>query len=86
MLKTINETIGVAMNSTPTEKLMNTCAGINQLSTWKKIVRIRETNGTHLELVFEDGSDEEEIGKKPVPGKDYGSLVNLRRSSQSSHP
>ena len=63
----IGEIIALAMNSTPTEKLRNTCAGIHSLS-WlfgkRKIDRII--------LVFEDGSDDEQLGIGPQPGKEYG--------------
>jgi len=37
-----------------------------------------------LELTFEDGSDEEEVGKRAKPGEKYGSTVNMRRRYQTS--
>jgi len=37
-----------------------------------------------LELTFEDGSDEEEVGKRAKPGEEYGSTVNMRRRYQTS--
>ncbi|MCJ1273831.1 hypothetical protein MMC21_001624 [Puttea exsequens] len=67
----IGEMIALAMNSAPTEKLKNTCVGIMSLATWKKVVVVRETRNDHLELVFEDGSDDDEIGKVPQAGKKY---------------
>ena len=72
VLKTISEAIAVAMNSRETQKLQNTCAGIGKLSTWKKTVKTREIKNSHIELIFEDGSDEEKIGTALVPGKKYG--------------
>ena len=63
------------MNSRPTGKLRNTCAGIASPSTWKKNVVVREVGGgERIELVFEDGSDDEQVGKRPLPGKKYGNL------------
>ncbi|KAL8756641.1 MAG: hypothetical protein Q9199_002795 [Rusavskia elegans] len=64
--------IALAVNSTPTEKLKNNCSGIRSLSTWKKVVVVRETRHDHVELVFEDGSDEELVGAKVVCEKRYG--------------
>ena len=72
LAKSIGEMIALAMNSAPTEKLKNTCAGIKSLGTWKKNVVVRETTVDRIELIFEDGSDDEQIGKTLKPGKRYG--------------
>ncbi|KAL8756729.1 MAG: hypothetical protein Q9184_004402 [Pyrenodesmia sp. 2 TL-2023] len=58
----VGEAIALAVNSTPTDKLRNTCAGISSLKTWKKVVVVRETRHDHVEL----------IGTKLVPRKSYG--------------
>lgn len=55
----IAEIAALAMNSTPTEKLRNTCAGISQTHIFKLPVRILASSGLsdsgeHLELVFGD--------------------------------
>ena len=63
--------IALAVNSSPTERLKNTCAGISCFSTWKKHVVVRETKNDGAELVFEDSSDEE-LGITVQPGKAYG--------------
>ena len=78
IMKNINEAIALAMSSNTTEKLRNTCAGISKLSTWKKVVKAREVKKNNIELVFEDGSDEEEIGIALVPGKRYGNFSKRR--------
>ncbi|KAI4258276.1 MAG: hypothetical protein L6R42_005196 [Xanthoria sp. 1 TBL-2021] len=68
----VGEAIALAVNSTPTKKLKNTCSGIRSLSTWKKVVVVRETRHDHVELIFEYGSDEELVGRRVVRGKRYG--------------
>lgn len=58
----ISETIVLAMNSTPTKALRNTCAGIKELHIFQLPVRVfamadQEGDGEHLELVFGDETD-----------------------------
>ena len=53
----------MAMNSTPTTMLRNTCAGIRELHIFRLPVRVLATpdvegESEHLELVFGDVSDE----------------------------
>lgn len=65
----IGEVTALAMNSTPTERLRNTCASITKTRIYKLPVRIlaaRDGNldGEHLELVF--GEVEEEVAVKVV--------------------
>ena len=53
------EVTALAMNSTPTAALRNTCAGITELSIFKLPIRILVKNdvegeGEHLELSFGD--------------------------------
>jgi hypothetical protein len=54
---TVSEVVALAMQSRPTEKLRNTCAGIVSKTTFTHLVRVRRTGevGEHLELLFEDG-------------------------------
>jgi hypothetical protein len=61
------ELLALAMNSTPTQRLSNTSAGIRKSATWKEIVRIREVGDTKLQLVFDDAG----MGEKPKLGKKY---------------
>ena len=46
------ELVALAMNSTPTTALLNTCAGITRIATMKLMVRIVVTKADHLELEF----------------------------------
>ena len=70
-LSTVEEVVALAVNSPsrPTPKLGNTCAGISNAKTWRKVVKIRErfreihTEGQedregHFDLVFEDWGEE----------------------------
>lgn len=76
---TIAEVTALAMNSTPTAALRNTCAGITELHIFKLPVRILvskdvEGEGEHLELVFgrvDDGKMEERTIKA---NRTYGTL------------
>ena len=61
------EVLALAINSTPTQTLANTCAGIARLDTYKHVVKIREVSNTHLALVFNN-----EGGFSPTEGKSYG--------------
>ncbi|MCJ1323303.1 hypothetical protein MMC15_008659 [Xylographa vitiligo] len=72
MLSTEGELTALALNSAPTEKLKNTCAGIERIGTWKKMIKIREVGNQHLELVVKDDNNEEEVGVPPIPNKKYG--------------
>ena len=66
----VAELVALAMNSQPTEKLRNTCAGIRRLGTMGKVVRVVATaeregeewqrRADHLELLFEGGEEVEE--------------------------
>ena len=48
------EIVALAMNSTPTRALQNTCAGIIGTKAFKTSVKIVETTDGHLELFFGD--------------------------------
>ncbi|KAI4275061.1 MAG: hypothetical protein LQ337_003472 [Flavoplaca oasis] len=76
---TIAEVTALAMNSSPTAALRNTCAGITELHIFKLPVRIlvsrdEEGEGEHLELVF--GSvDKEKISERTIKAnRTYGTL------------
>jgi hypothetical protein len=47
------ELIALAVNSTPTKLLENTCAGIEDPKTWTRIMSVQETGEAHLETVFD---------------------------------
>lgn len=48
------ELLALAINTTPTEKLENTGAGITRWDTWRLKTYVRETGSGKLELVFKD--------------------------------
>lgn len=50
--ETIPEFFALAVNSGPSEKLRNTCAGISESRTWNEPVAVRETSEGHLEMVL----------------------------------
>ncbi|KAH0542505.1 hypothetical protein FGG08_003101 [Glutinoglossum americanum] len=84
---TMEELLTLAMNSPPTMALNNTCAGIGDIETWKKIVKVREgtkpsdvgasapreTPG-HLVLTFEDRNAS--VGDKETSGGESGTAEN----------
>jgi hypothetical protein len=78
--RSMGELLVLAINSDRSEKLQNTCAGINLSSTWRKRMKIRETTEGHLGLVVDDdaiGDVEQGTGlggEKPVPGRLYGRI------------
>lgn len=79
----IGEVTVLAMNSTPTALLRNTCAGISELDIFKLPVRIlssrdAETDGEHLKLVF--GRPDEKIVERGIilPNRVYGTMCSLR--------
>lgn len=71
----IGEMLVLAMNSTPTRKLRNTCAGVAEAETWGLVATVREHDGNHLELVMEnDGRGRQDgTGVKVEFNKSYGS-------------
>lgn len=66
--------MALAMNSTPTEKLQNTCAGVTEGSTFNETVKIREVVDGQLELVFDEDDGYQGHYKKLRPGKQYGGV------------
>ena len=50
--ETIPEFFALAINSSSSEKLQNTCAGISETRTWNEPVAVREASEGHLEMVL----------------------------------
>ncbi|TGO09036.1 hypothetical protein BTUL_0182g00240 [Botrytis tulipae] len=72
VLKSLCEILVLAINSSPSAVLDNTCAGIDRLDTYKQIVKVRETSFEHLGLVM--NGDEDKHTENVVIDKEYGSL------------
>ena len=69
------EMMVLAMNSSPTKHLQNTCAGIIGIKPFQTLVRVLATNGIdhkadHLELVF--GNIEQSNFKRLEVNQEYG--------------
>ena len=67
------------MNSSPTETLQNTCAGIIGKSAYQTRVRVLKTNGKHLELVFGEVTDPNADISKLVMNEKYGGLAERKK-------
>ena len=79
----IAEVTALAMNSTPTAHLRNTCAGISELHIFKLPVRIvaskdEEGEGEHLELVFGDVPKEKTKRDLIEPNRAYGTMPSVK--------
>ncbi|KAL8732573.1 MAG: hypothetical protein Q9181_003904 [Wetmoreana brouardii] len=79
---TIAEVTALAVNSTPTAALRNTCAGITELHIFKLPVRVlvskdEEGEGEHLELVFGQVDDEKSEERRIRENRTYGTLPKL---------
>ncbi len=78
----IGEVTALAMNSTPTAALRNTCAGITELNIFKLPVRFlafrdAEGDGEHLELVF-GNLDEKALENKTIKAnRVYGTMPTV---------
>lgn len=70
------EFVALAMNSSPTEILQNTCAGIVGLKALKTPVRILATAPGHLELVFGEFKDPEAQISTLMMNEKYGKLAS----------
>ena len=60
---TVAELIALALNSSPSPRLQDTCAGVEAAETWRQVVTVRETYPGHLEMVVRP----EDAAKHPVP-------------------
>jgi hypothetical protein len=49
---TMGEMMVLAVNSSSTEQLRNTCASVSSMETWGFVTHVRETSDKRLELVF----------------------------------
>ena len=67
----VGEIIALAINSTSTDRMQNTCAGIKKSETWRQTISIRETCAGHLELTV---GEEKERAKMVRIGTRYGTL------------
>ncbi|KAL8772411.1 MAG: hypothetical protein Q9209_002362 [Squamulea sp. 1 TL-2023] len=81
----ISEVTALAMNSTPTAALRNTCAGITELRIFKLSVRVLVRNdvegeGEHLELVFGDVDQEKVEDSTIKPNRVYGTMPTTESS------
>jgi hypothetical protein len=45
----VAELMALVLNSSPSDKLYGTNAGVERSETWRSVVKIRETGGKHLE-------------------------------------
>jgi hypothetical protein len=81
--ETIPEMFALMMNSRPSERLQNTCAGIEEDTTWHEKVGIRETSEGHLEMVVGRG----EMGRLVPPrvGVAYGTLKGGEEGSRRGY-
>ncbi|KAI1615976.1 hypothetical protein EDD37DRAFT_646177 [Exophiala viscosa] len=70
---TIAELLTLAMNSSPSSRLQNTCAGVEKAKTWRQVVAVRETYPGHLEMVV--GPSDKQRHPLPQAGREYGHLV-----------
>lgn len=80
----IAEVTALAMNSTPTAALRNTCAGITELHIFQLPVRVLakrddEGDGEHLELAFGNASGEEKNGTLIKVNRTYGTMPSSKR-------
>lgn len=81
----ISEVTALAVNSTPTAALRNTCAGITGLQIFKLPVRVlvkqdEEGEGEHLELVFGNCDKNEMENNVIKPNRVYGTMPRLRQN------
>lgn len=70
------ELVALAMNSSPTKTLQNTCAGIIGRKALMTPVRVLATTPGHLELVFGDVEDPNAPLSKLVVNEKYGKLTD----------
>lgn len=69
------ELVALAMNSSPTETLQNTCAGILGKRAYQTRVRVLKTSEKHLELVFGEVKDPNADISQLAMNEKYGSIV-----------
>ncbi len=69
---TVAELVTLAINSSPSSRLQDTCAGVEAAKTWRQVVTVREKSAGHLELCI--GADEKAQYPRPQAGRLYGHL------------
>jgi len=79
---TIAELLALAMNSTPSRNLQDTCAGVDAAKTWRQVVSVRETYTDHLEMVV--GAADKARYPGPQPNRLYGHLRARGRDPTST--
>ena len=85
----IAEVTALAINSTPTAALRNTCAGITELNIFKLPVRVLafrdlEGDGEHLELVF-GKLDEKALENKTIKAnRVYGTMFDVKAHEKTA--
>lgn len=80
----IAELVSLAVNSSPTSQLRNTCAGITQMSVFRLPVRILTTKDAwneedHLELVYGGVDDSAAKRSRIRENHEYGTMPGLER-------
>ncbi|KAG7008901.1 hypothetical protein G7Y79_00004g014850 [Physcia stellaris] len=84
----IAEVTALAMNSTPTSALRNTCAGISELGIFKLPVRVLaardvEGEGEHLELSFGNVEEDAMAEEAVKVNRAYGTMARLIKKENS---
>ena len=79
--ESIPELFALAVNSTSSERLRNTCAGISKTKTWCETIGVREMSEGHLEVVV--GKQEMQEAAPPRVGVAYGALPELSPSADA---
>lgn len=78
------ELVALAMNSSPTQVLQNTCAGILGRQALKTPVRVLVTTPGHLELVFGSVDGQNAPTSKLVMNEKYGKLTVKKTTEMKS--
>ncbi len=71
---TICEIVALALNSTSTSRIQNTCGGIREVETWQEVVAVREMYEGHLEMVV--GEETRGLGSRARVGVEYGRVMD----------
>lgn len=80
---TVGEMLVLAINSSNSAQLQNTCAGVRSSTTWGLVANIRETADQHLELVL--AGDERSGGRVCMPPKQdkaYGNVPSIEAAGR----
>lgn len=80
----VAEMLALAMNSSPTESLHNTCAGIVGKKAYQANVRVLKTSEKHLELVFGKIKDPNADVSKLVMNEQYGGKAGVKEDGDES--